>query len=320
MNFDKLHVITCISNPREYQARYNLYDVFSDDIEKKGATLWTVEMQTGARDHQITASNNPQHIQLWSSALPGELWHKENLLNIAIQHMTRHDPDWRYVVIADADIKFEAGAMEKIYHALQHWDVVQAWSHATDFDPEGGILGNKVHLSFMYCHWNGIDVKNNANYLMGGHPGFCWAFRRDAMNRLGYGNGGPLIDFAALGSGDRHMACGMIGRILESVHGDMHPAYKKWLLQWQANAERHIRRNVGYVSNSIRHMWHGRKADRGYASRWKILVKHQFNPETDLSKDVSGILRLVSDSPRQQRLRDDIRRYFIARKEDATTL
>lgn len=319
MNFDKFHVIAVVSNPIEYQSRYRLYDVFSEDTTRKGAQLWTVEMQTGARNHRITKAGEQNGVQLWSSALPGEIWHKENLLNVAIQHLTRHSPDWRYVAWVDADIKFEDGALEKTAQALQHFDVVQMWSHATDFGPDGGLVG-QIHQSFMYCYWHDIVPKNQHGYLFGGHPGFAWAARRDSLNKMGSALTGPLIDFAALGSGDRHMACGLVGKVLDSVHGDMHPAYKKWLVQWQNQAERNIKRNVGYVSNSVRHMWHGRKADRGYASRWRILVDNQFNPETDLAKDVSGIWRLVVDCPRQRRLRDDIRKYFRARKEDATTI
>ncbi len=267
----------------------------------------------------MTQAANPNHIQVWSSALPGEFWHKENMINLGINHITRQCPDWRYLAWVDADVKFEAGALEKTVHALQHWDVVQMWSHAVDFGPDGGLIG-KIAQSFMYCHWHNIEVKNASGYLGGGHPGFAWAARRDALNKMGTSISGPLVDFAALGSGDRHMACALIGKVTESHHGDVHPNYKKWLLQWQHQAEKTIKRNVGYVENTIRHMWHGRKADRGYSSRWQTLVKHQYDPEADIAKDVSGLWRLVSETPRQQALRDDIRRYFRARRENATTI
>lgn len=318
MDFSGFHVIAVVSNPRQYQTRYRLYDIFQEDLERKGAQLWTVEMQTGRRPHMITRSEEPTDVQLWSSALPGELWHKENLINVAIQFLTRHKPDWRYVAWVDADVKFEVGALEKTAHALQHYDVVQMWSHAVDFGPEGELIGN-IHKSFMYCYWNGIDVKNDAGYLLGGHPGFAWAARRDSLNKLGSAISSPLLDFGVLGSADRHMACSFIGRAMESVHGDMHPNYKKWLKQWESSAEIALKRNVSYVSNTVRHMWHGRKADRGYSSRWKILVRNQFDPEVDLAKDVSGLWRLVVKTPRQIKLRDDMRKYFISRKEDATT-
>ena len=315
---DGFHVIAVVSNPIQYQSRYRLFDIFSEDITRKGAKLWTLEMQTGRRAHRITDPNNPSHLQLWNSALPGEVWHKENLINLAIQFLTQKDPSWRKIAWVDADVKFELGALEKTADALDHWDVVQMWSHAVDMGPEDEIVGSP-HKSFMYCHWNKIEVKSPNSYIQGGHPGFAWAARRDSLNKLGTSMSGPILDFAVLGSGDRHMACGLIGKVMESVHGDMHPNYHKWLQLWQDRAERTLHRNVGYVSNTIRHLWHGRKADRGYASRWKILVEHQFDPETDLRRDVSGLWALIGESARQRSLRDDIRRYFRARREDAST-
>lgn len=309
LDLSKFHVVTIISNPVRYRSRWELYKVFEEDLKRKGGTLWTVEMQTGARRHQITAPDNPHHLQLWNSAIPGELWHKENMLNIAVAHLTNRYPDWRYVAWIDADIKFEPGIMEETVHTLQHWDCVQMWSHAIDLGPNQELMNSQ--MSFMYAYWNGIEV-NNSGYMHGGHPGYAWAIRRESLNRVG-----GLIDFAALGSADRHMACALIGRVEDSCHGDMHPIYRKWLQVWQERAEREIKRNVGYVPGTIRHLWHGKKKDRGYSSRWKILVENQFNPETDIKKDVSGLWQLVVDSPRQMRMRDEFRKYFRARREDS---
>jgi hypothetical protein len=313
IDLSKFHVLTVVSNPVRYQSRYDLYDIFSEDIQRKGAQLWTVEMQTGSRRHQITKPGEPKHIQVHSSSIPGELWHKENLVNLGIAHISRQCPDWRYVAWVDADIKFEAGALEETVHALQHWDIVQMWSHAIDFGPEGETM--QTHQGYMYCYWKGIELEAKNGYSKGGHPGFAYAIRRESLNRLG-----RIIDWGVLGSADRHMACALVGRVEDSVHGDCHPGYHRWLQIWQERAERHIKRNVGYVPGTIRHMWHGRKADRGYSSRWRILVRHQFNPDTDLKLDVSGVWQLVSETPRQLRLRDDIRKYFRARREDATTV
>lgn len=312
MDLSKFHVISVVSNPILYQSRYDLHGKFAANIQRKGATLWTLEMATGARFHRVTEAGSQVNIQLWNSAIPGELWHKENLINTAIQHLTRTLPDWRYVAWVDADVMFEENFIEKTANALQHWDLVQMWSHAIDYGPNEETI--KVHESYMYCYWTGKEPASSNGYTRGGHPGFAWAARRDALNKLG-----GLIDFGALGSGDRHMATALVGRVKESVHGDMHPTYHRWLEIWQQRAEVHLRRNIGYVPGTIRHLWHGRKADRGYSSRWRILVDHQFNPETDLKRDVSGLWQLVSETPRQTRLRDEIRRYFRARKEDATT-
>ncbi len=296
-----------------YESRWNLYRTFDEDLTRKGGQLWTLEVQTGARLHQITKADNPRHTQAWSSSIPGEVWHKERMVNIAIQQLTLRCPDWRYVAWVDADIKFEPGALAETAHALQHYDVVQMWSHAVDLGPEDELIG--THKSFMYCYVTGEKpTGSNKVYDAQGHPGYGWGIRRESLNKLG-----GLIDWAILGSADRHMACALIGKALDSAHGDCHPNYLKYLKIWQDRAEANIRRNVGYVPGTIRHYWHGDKSRRGYSSRWRILVDHQFNPETDIKSDVTGLWQLVSESPRQIAMRDAIRKYMSARNEDATT-
>lgn len=320
MNYDKLHVIAVVNNPLMFKSRYRNYDIFSEDIEKKGANLWTLDLQTGARPHVITSNSKAKHIQLWTSSLPGELWHKESLINRLMHDIIRDYPDCRYIAWIDADCKFEAGALEKTVHALQRWDVVQMWSHMVDFGPKDEIVNDYVSKSFMYCYWNNIKVKTTNRYLLGGAPGLAWAARRDALNKLGCGMGGPLIDWAILGSGDRNFACGLTGTIDGSLDPRFHPNYLKHMRIWQENALISLKKNIGYVDNSVRHLWHGSKGKRGYTKRWEVLIEHQFDPETDLARDVSGVLRLVGNTPRQWALRDDIRRYFESREEDATTL
>lgn len=318
MDLSKFHVLTIISNPFRYASRWKLYDTFQEDIIRKGANLWTIEMASGARVHKITDIENEKHIQVWGSELSGTLWRKENLINIAIQHIIKSAPDCRYIAWVDADVKFEPGMIAECQHALQHWDFVQPWSHSVDLGPSNEAIGS-IQKSFMYCYWNGIEVKSNSGYAHGGHPGFAMAARRDALNKIGVAvDSGPLISFGALGSGDRHICCGLIGKMGWSYHHGIHGNYKKWLHRWQEIAEKRIKRNVGYINQTIRHGWHGRKALRGYGSRWRLLVQHQFDPEKDLYRDTSGIWQLVSESPRQIAMRDDFRRYFQSRNEDST--
>lgn len=316
MDFSKFHVVTVISNPIRYASRYELYKTFEEDIKRKGGRLWTVEVQTGARFHKITSSEDSSHIQLWSSSIPGELWLKESMINIAIQHITRQSPDWRYLAWVDADVRFEKGMIEDTVHQLQHYDLVQMWSHAIDLGPNNELV--QTHESFLYCYVTGKQPSNITGAYSSkgqGHPGYAVAIRRDALNKIG-----GLIDFAILGSADRHILGALTGRVLDTVHGDMHPRYIELLKVYQERAEREIKRNVGYVSGTIRHSWHGKKAQRGYSSRWRILVENQFNPDTDIKKDVSGLWQLVVTNPRQLKLRDDIRRYFRARNEDSIDL
>ena len=87
----------------------------------------------------------------------------------------------------------------------------------------------------------------------------------------------------------------------------------RWLAEWQARAEHHIRRNVGYVEGVLLHHWHGRRADRAYQDRGQILTGAAFDPERDLKRDWQGLWSLTDRSPA---LRDAIRAYMRARNED----
>jgi hypothetical protein len=192
---------------------------------------------------------------------------------------------------------------------------VQPWSHSIDFSPDGGAISDKMQLSYAYCYVNNIEVSAATKYTTGGHPGYALAMRREAYNHLG-----GLIDIAALGSGDRHMISGLVGRIEKSYHPDVSPGYKAHLHKWQERSERYIKRNLGYVPMVVRHMFHGAKKNRHYGDRWKILTKWQYSPDTDLKRDTNGVYQLVVEDSRQIGLRDAMYRYFRSRQEDSNSL
>lgn len=321
----KFHMVAVVSNSVQYKSRYSLYGQFAEDFKKhSGATLWTIELSHGARNHAVTESHNPNHIQVWTSALPGELWYKENLINLAVSKIIQKKPDARYIGWSDADFLFEPDAIDKTIQALQTWDVVQMWSHLINLDPEGHIHG-PVAKSFMYCHYTGDAPGparcHNYDYVTPiGAPGGAWAFRREMLNQMGCAISGPILDFGIVGSGDHYFANAIVGDIQRTTNPAFHPNYKKWLKLYQDNSDRVLKRNVGYVANTVRHLWHGSKSERGYGWRSNILIDCQFDPETDLTKDVSGLWRLVVTNPRQIKMRDDLRKYFRSRKEDATTV
>lgn len=317
-----LHVITAISNPQRYYSRYRLYQAFEKMCADAGAVLWTVELALRDRHHEITQPDNPHHIQLRS---PSELWHKENLLNIAIQRLPA---DWEYVAWIDADVTFaRPDWVVETIHQLQHYKIVQMFSHAQDVGPQHDlgprqVLG-KVYQSFLYSlitgedisGWSPVNRNGGASGYGGGrkwwlwHTGYAWAARRSAISDLG-----GLGDCAPLGSADHHMAAALIGRVRETIHGGMHRHYKEYWDRWQARALKYINRNVGYVPGLLLHYWHGPKADRRYNDRWKILVDNRFDPLEDMKYDPQGVLQLTE---RNWKLRNDIREYFRVRNEDS---
>jgi hypothetical protein len=82
---------------------------------------------------------------------------------------------------------------------------------------------------------------------------------------------------------------------------------------WQVRARHYIHRNIGYLPGLITHKFHGPKHNRGYSSRWQILVKNQYNPDLDIKTDAQGLYTLTE---KNWRLRHDIIKYFDSRNED----
>lgn len=296
----KLYVVTAISNPIRYRSRYNLYRNFKKMVNDSGANLYTIELAYGNRPFEITTHESLDNIQVRSR---NELWHKENLLNLAIQNLPN---DWEYVAWVDADISFARPdwVLETI-HQLQHYDVVQMFSTAQDMMPNHEPM--QKHIGFVYSYLTGRIAKEGYSNW---HPGFAWAARRSALDNLG-----GLIDYAILGAADRHMAFGLIGKLDSTIPGPLRDGpYGQELRLWQARAEKYVKRNIGYVPGLILHHWHGKKRDRGYKDRWKILTDNNYNPDTDLKKDTQGLWQLTD---RSISLRDDIRQYFRSRNEDS---
>jgi len=328
-----LDVVAVVSNPVRYLTRYRLYRNFEQHMLCSGVRLTTVELAYGDRAFEI-ADHRPEvnYVKLRS---PHELWHKENLINIGISRLPE---DWQYVAWIDADITFQRPdwAAETI-HALQHWDIVQPFSHSLNLGPtyhplfdshrKGIVEQRRVVASWLYCHFNQIArhgdvrpfrdrVKDDGlgdDYMIDDpetghvwHSGFAWAARRSAIDEIG-----GLLDWAILGSADRHMADMMIGN--DTWNPKLSLGYRVGLDIHKKRFDR-LNGNFGYVDGLVSHHYHGKLINRMYTDRWKLLFKHQFDPTTDLKRDWQGVYQLTEDKPG---LRDDIRRYFRARQEDS---
>jgi hypothetical protein len=322
----QLHVIAAVCNPQRYESRYRLAREAIDRFQKAGAAVWVVEVAFGDRGFAVTDPADPRHIRLRTA---DELWHKESMQNVALAHLSRQVPDWRYVAFVDADVQFARPdwALETV-HLLQHYVVLQMFSQAQDLLPSYDPFpaGGGLYTGYAACYRRrprrrGLDQtpvydRPITPAVAGGdhwHPGYAWAWRRDALDAVG-----GLLDTAILGAGDRHMAAALVGRVDQTLHPGLHSTYRRSLHRWQMRAERVIRRNVGVMDGLLLHYWHGAKASRGYLDRWRILVRNRYDPDVDVARDAQGLLRLVdTGEARSIALRDDIRAYFASRNEDS---
>lgn len=304
-HLDKLWVIVPLSNTQRYRSRYDLFREFSSRYQDK-VNLFTVEMALGDRPFEFTHAGDSKSLQLRST---DEIWSKERMINLAIERLPR---DWQYVAWVDGDVEFVRNDWaEEVCHQLQHYQVIQMFQSAVDLGPDGEVM--KSYNGFVHSWQQGLPrPEAGSRSTAPWHPGFAWAARREAVDSLG-----GLFDTAILGSGDHHMAWSLLGDVTYMLPGGISSGYMRRLLEWQDRATRHIRQNIGCMPGTILHHFHGKKSDRRYGSRWDILTKHGFNPDSDLRRDWQGLYAL---SDQGTRLRNDIRDYFAARNEDSVDL
>lgn len=316
------YVITVVSNPVRFMRRYELYWRFKEMCEAAQINLITVEQAFGERPFMVTEASNVLHVQVRSFE---ELWLKENMINLGIERACQHGATKVAWIDADcAPMQPPRRWFEETWHALQHYEFVQMWGSMIDMDLEQQAVGC-AQPSFMYNYIKyGTPTPEKfeelrSEYPYGsnlfGRPGLAWAANVDAINKVG-----RLIDYSILGAGDWYMAHALIGSVRVVIPGNINSSqpYVSRLLHWQTLCERWIKRDVGYVPGTLWHDWHGNKKHRQYASRNEILLRAQYDPDTDVKYDAYGLLQLETWEPRQLRLRDDIRAYFRQRNEDAS--
>ena len=302
---DTLHVVTAIANPIRWESRLRLYREFEQHMLDSGVRLTVVECAYGDRPHEL-AGAHINHVPVRSKTL---VWNKENLLNLGFARLPH---DWKHAAWIDADVEFrKPGWAGETVHALQQYDIVQPWSDCYDQGPDDDHLA--AHRSFARMVQDGQKIAvSDEGAGRFAHPGYAWAATRRALTLLG-----GLVETAALGAGDHHMALALIGRVLESVPGGVTEGYLRPLLRWQDRATQHIAQNIGYVPGTIEHGWHGSKEKRAYIDRWTILTRNSFDPEADLIRNTWGVLELAGSKPA---LRRDIDRYFRSRDEDSNSI
>jgi hypothetical protein len=309
-----LHIVSVYSNPFRWRTRRELFNTFIRHI--RGAAnvqLHIVEVAFGSRPFEVTSSSNPDDVQLRTTS---EMWHKENAFNEALKRF-----DWKYAGYVDGDFSLirHDWALEAI-HKLQHSPWVQLYSTYAALSHHH--RATRVSSAFAYNYVNKLgafdrSAPNSTNYGKDvpypGAPGGGWAWTREAFEATG-----GLLDTCILGSGDWHMAFGLIGH--EDKHAEMKvaaPGYIAAIHDWQRKAFASAKGNIGYVDCFATHGWHGSYKQRGYGSRVEILANYKFDPSIDIVRSCSGLYRWTGNKPG---LEMEARRFFVSRNEDDISL
>jgi hypothetical protein len=335
-------MVVVYSNPFRYRTRREyMNDAIRHLRTAPNVRCYVVELAYGRRPFEVTGEH-PDDVQLRTDV---EMWHKENLIDLGVQ---RFPPNALYGGYMDGDFHFTRHdwALEAI-HMLQHHHFVQLFSAYSDLTAESptsdtGHRPYRVKNSFA---WNFLhqreflerkkaeragQIKTDPYYglplplpkmfpfgFAPGAPGGAWAWNMDSFTSVG-----GLLDTCILGSADWHMAFGLAeipsARLETEFTGR---AYNESIRNWQTRAatlKYHPGKSpIGCVDNYAVHFFHGSHNKRGYGDRWQILVKNDFNPGTDIARDWQGVWRWTGVKPA---LRDQVRRYFLDRREDDPSL
>jgi hypothetical protein len=294
---EQLYIILPYFNYCRFQRRRELFIEFVNEIHKtKGIRIVISECLGPAPLPKLPVW---KHLKFKTD---NHVWIKENLINMAIGRLP---DDWKYVAWIDADIRFlNQNWVQETIEELQDADIVQLFRTAVNLGPNGEAL--KTDKGFAYMAKGSGTVWTPTDRYGFWHPGYAWACTKDAWTRMD-----GLIDWAILGSGDRHMAMALIGRALGSAPGNINERYKKLLILFQAAVKD---MKLSWVDGTILHFWHGSLENRKYRERWLILTENSFDPIADIKYDRNGQVHLTG---RGLRFEKYLFKYFLEREEDS---
>jgi hypothetical protein len=302
--------ITSYFNPTGSRRRRINFEIFR---QKLNVPLVAVELATdqpfelGPHDAQIV-------VQIRSSSV---LWHKERLLNIAVQHVPRGVSNIAWI---DCDVIFGNDTWaEEASEALRQSALVQPFDYVFNLparsagdSPVDTAGAEPVGPTFVSRFGN---RQISQEVLRAREPsrvrlllGLAWVARRSLIESHGFYDG--LI----VGSGDRAMtlaAYGLYAEVIDALR--MNAPSVEHYLQWAKPFHAAVAGNLRAIKGDLYHLWHGEAVHRKYLDRHVPLKELGFDPNTDIRVSPQGTWEWATDKPE---LHEYLRTYFLSRQED----
>ncbi len=280
----KLGVITAYFNPVEFVTRRANYNLFAAGLAESNVDLLTIECVSLGRKAELSDSGFGQVITVRADDI---LWHKERLLNLAIQHLPEQV---EAVVWVDSDVLFENKSWPaEVAHLLERYHVVQLFSSMTHLPPKTTKPNSNAHWLPSY----GAKLASSSStiatrFAEHGHTGFGWAIRKSSIEGVG------LFDVCVAGGADHLMAHAFSGNwhvpCVDRLLGRQSPLRKQFD-EWSERLNRAIDGRIGVCQGRLMHLWHGSLKQRCYFERNRQLLKIGFDPKRDLARDSEGCWR-----------------------------
>lgn len=314
---DGFWAITSYFNPMRSMRRLQNFRIFRNRLT---VPLVAVELSYGA-DFELQEPDADILIQLRGGAL---LWQKDRLLNLALQALP---DDCRKVAWLDCDIFFGSSDWAELAdRLLNRFPTIQLFKSAHYLSPRwtpADDCATEVEFtrpSAMFSISSGqpatmclgrISKTPEVAYPKGLGPhakGLAWAIRREIVDQHGF------FDACIVGGGDTALASAANNCFDAVINAHfMNERQRERYMTWARPFYETVREEVGYLDAQIYHMWHGDYYSRQRAGRHEGLQQFQFDPFTDIAKDVNGCWRWATEKPEMHAY---VRGYFSSRDEE----
>jgi len=241
-----------------------------------GFQIQVIEVTFPGQEFLATKPNNEPHELQFKAEWIFNM--RENLVNVGAKKLPE---DWEYISWIDAhifwlenkyffeDIVVELGK-NNIVHMLESNDFYNEWNKTHFFEEGVAKLWSQVH----HTRLNPIR-----------QCGMAWATRRDIFEAT-HGS----LDVCIGTKCDLYQNYAYFGEIYTGECSN--PDYAKAVRDWQSNALQVYQKKVGYIKGKIIHFEHCLPS-RGcrtsnYDSMTMALMRHNFNPNTDMVRDAEG--------------------------------
>ena len=298
---NKLAIITSFFNPAGYSNLTNNYNKFKDAITDNGGDLFTIELSfngeyvTEKSKWNIHISGNDENI----------MWQKERLLNILIDNLPE---EYNNIAWVDCDVLFNnEDWINETNEMLNKFQMVQLFEFANMINGNNQI--ESVHTGIIKKLINNKSLNRiDFDHVIGGHPGFAWAARRELLEKY------HLMEYQIAGNADGLMLLTILDKFVDSyVYNLMNEFWINETLRWGNLIKKEINNSLGCISGTVTHLYHGKIGNRKYVERCAYLTESNYDPHKDVKIDTNGLLKWNGN---KINLHDKMKKYFIDRKED----
>lgn len=264
-------IVSCFYNPQNSQYRLLAFQKWYSSIKHLNYRI--IECLIGPDAKSQLPLDDPNIIRIKSDSL---LWHKESLLNKAIESLPSK---FQYVFWVDADVLFtnKNWLVEGVKRMKKGANIIQPFEYCVhlkqnEIEPSINVNWAKTHLnpkefsvwrSFCATFVQNKDLALGENYDSHGHVGFAWGAKRSVLEKC------PLYDRALIGGADHIIAHAATGYI-------HHPCVVKGFKdnideidKWSRDFYLEVDAQIDYVPGDLHHIWHGDIAKRQYLKRVK---------------------------------------------------